>query len=302
MIRQHHRQRLSTLHNYLEAAAEDLRDQGLLVKTEMLEGEPAFAILSRAENDPGVDMIVMTTRGRSDLERLITSSVADKVLQASPVPLLLVHSDEGLRSIQRFYEHTYHTILVPLDGSRLAEQALEQAQLLAHATRASLLLLSVTPDHTGGSIGEETLDPEWIDGPDDAGEDWRGSYLSQTAEPLASAGLPVRIQVGHGDPAGEIIWHAGQANADLIVMSTRGGSELHHPWPGGVARRVAQQAMLPVLLVRARAVGRQEQIEDKDIAGTREEFVAYRADRATESIRRAWGQAVELSVRERGQD
>lgn len=279
---QPHGQRLSLLHNYLEAAAEDLRDEGFSVHTEMLVGEPASAILSRAENDPGVDMVVMTTRGShgshgsSDLERLLTSSVADKVLQASPVPMLLVHSDEGMNSLKHFYKRAYHTILVPLDGSRFAEQALEQAQLLAGARGASLLLLSVAPDHYPGQGGSEPLDRQWIDGPEAASVDWRRSYLSERAESLAASGVLVRIQVAYGDPTEEIIWHAGQANADLIVMSTRGRSSMLRPWPGSVARKVAQQAMLPVLVVRSQLTRPHEQ-SDAGSAATRDKAVAYRA-------------------------
>jgi nucleotide-binding universal stress UspA family protein len=87
-----HRDGLFLLHRYLEATAEGMRDEGLPVETEVLEGDPASVISSRAENDPMIWTIIMATCGMTT-NRFFNRSVTEKVLRTS-VPILLVHPEE----------------------------------------------------------------------------------------------------------------------------------------------------------------------------------------------------------------
>ncbi len=276
-----HRDGRSLQHRYLEATAEDIQDEGLPVQTEILEGDPATVISSRAENDPSIWTIVMATRGMG-ADRSFNRSVTEKVLGTS-VPILLVHPDENIGSLGRFYRRAYETILVPLDGSALAEQALAQAQMLAGAMGASLLLLSVMSDpHVGDvehavhiayamdtvSAAENPGDPskkgsEACDGYCLGQGERERDYLSKTAEALRSSGLAVRAEAAHAASAEEILRFAADARADLIVMSTCCRSDLRCLLGGSVVQKVTQDAKLPVLLVRAQMAACQEQREQR---------------------------------------
>ena len=78
---------------YLANLASKLKDEGLVVETVLLNGDPAPAILDYASQN-GVDLIVMSTHGRSGFSRWLMGSVADKVARHSPVPVLLVRPSE----------------------------------------------------------------------------------------------------------------------------------------------------------------------------------------------------------------
>ena len=78
--------------DYLEGAA-GLREQGLPVQTETVEGKPYLEIIRFAE-EKGIDLIVMSTRGHSGQSRWSLGSVTDRVVRGATVPLLLVQCQE----------------------------------------------------------------------------------------------------------------------------------------------------------------------------------------------------------------
>lgn len=139
-------------HAYLTGVANRLADSGLVVSTEVLEGDPATAIGDYAAARPGDVLIAMATHGRSGLGRWLLGSVAERVLHMAPAPLLLVRPPssptphplgEGRLPAAGSLPYTHR--LVPLDGSPLAEQALDQAATLARALGATLVLVAVVP-------------------------------------------------------------------------------------------------------------------------------------------------------------
>lgn len=77
---------------YVEKLAADLRERGVNVKTSVWYGPPAPAIVEAAEVGR-VDLIVMSTHGRSGLGRLILGSVAESVLRGTRTPILLLRAD-----------------------------------------------------------------------------------------------------------------------------------------------------------------------------------------------------------------
>ena len=106
---------------YLEDIRSRMEGRGLDVSAEVTIGSPAEAIASFAYTQ-GMGMIAMSTHGRSGPERWYLGSVADKVLQTAVAPLLLYRPKEG-----EVAEVAFQKIIVPLDGSTLAEQALPTA-------------------------------------------------------------------------------------------------------------------------------------------------------------------------------
>ena len=142
----------------------------------------------------------------------------------------------------------YTKILVPLDGTALAEQALPTAVSLVQQMEGELEL----------AIVHET---ESFDGMPDApwnamSETMQESYVADKAKQVQSASATaVRSAVLRGDIADEICRHAGEVKADLIVMSTHGYTGLTRALQGSVADAVIRNAGIPVLLLRPASVG-----------------------------------------------
>jgi nucleotide-binding universal stress UspA family protein len=300
-----HEEMLESAHTYLRDVTLRLGSAGLAVQVEVLEGDAAEAIIVYAEQHPQVVMIVMSTRGRSGLTRWVLGSVAEKVLQVAPVLLAVIRpqgdsenqaevdaSGFGRRGLPGL--PSYRTILVPLDGSVLAEEALPPAMALATATGASLLLVSVLPLPHDVDLPLPPPAAPAGDPSDDAAtllltprqsvakafqelaEQERAAltyYLASVARRVAEAGTPgieVRTRVRDGDAAQEILRASGEGNADLIVMSTRDHSGLARLWLGSVAMNVVRDAALPVLLVReqvAHQLAQREQQGDQRSGG-----------------------------------
>lgn len=236
--------------SYMAEVAKALESQGLIVRVETLEGDPATEIVRYAEQHPGVQFIAMSTHGRSGLERLLFGSVAERVLHASPVPLLLVkpyaiHSEPHKGA-------EYRQILLPLDGSPFAEQAIEYAEKLALATGATLTLVSAVnhPEYPPAFAEGVTLAVEPMLWEDHFA--WVAQYIQKTADRLRASGITVLTHVLHEQPSEAILEEARISNADLIVMATHGRSGLPRLWMGSVALKVVKKAEVPVLLVRAR--------------------------------------------------
>ena len=130
----------------------------------------------------------------------------------------------------------YDRIVVPLDGSELAETALPFAELIPSR---DVRLFAVEP-----AAGAQPPAPER----------WRGTtpadYLAAVAAPLERQGRSVECVVEAGAPAEQIVTAAG--DADLIVMATRGLGQREGARVGSVADEVARRAPVPTLLIRGK--------------------------------------------------
>lgn len=132
-------------------------------------------------------------------------------------------------------------VLVPLDGSTLAEAILPVVERLARDHEAEVILLEVLE-------GQGTREAEC-----DA-ERQAGGYLQGTVDSLRRRGLGrVRASVWYGDADQAIANAATRERADLIAMSTHGRSGLDWLRFGSVAEGVVRRAPVPVLLVRGMA-------------------------------------------------
>lgn len=236
--------------DYLTDAALRLKQVGVPVETTGLDGDPATAIVAYAEEHPEVTMVAMATHGRSGLSRWVLGSVAEKVLHAAPVPLLLVRPNGPLDPAAPL--PAIRTILVPLDGSIFAEQALESAFGIARATGAALLLVSALPVPDDMAATDSGMTPAPVPAEYQAEVEQLTGYLEKQAQRLRQAGITVETQIVNGRPADAILRAGAEAPADLVVMATHGRSGLQRLWLGSVAMKVVQGATLPVLLVRAR--------------------------------------------------
>jgi nucleotide-binding universal stress UspA family protein len=235
--------------DYLARVGERLAEMGVDVSTNLLEDDPATAIVNYAEHHPEVAMVVMSTHGRGGLSRWIFGSVAEKVLHALTVPLLLIRSREGEMLPSEFTPPEYKSLLVPLDGSAFAEQALGLAEEIAATTGARITLVTAVPE--GPVLGELVTPPALPTIWEDEAKKMK-TYLEAVAERLRADGLTVDDRVEFGPPADVLLQVADSVHADLVVMATHGRSGLPRLWLGSVAMKTVQVSHRPVVLVRAR--------------------------------------------------
>jgi nucleotide-binding universal stress UspA family protein len=163
----------------------------------------------------------------------------------------------------------YKKILVPLDGSKLAECALPHAEKLAKDCRTEeVILVSVTERVQGYRAVEGSTEPVVL-----SGGGWMGSsqpplqrlvpeafgkkekqaqrYLDRIAKKMAAKGIKVSTDVLLWKPAEAIVGYAKQYGCDLIVMATHGRSGPSRWAYGSVADKVLRSSGIPVLLIRA---------------------------------------------------
>ncbi len=142
----------------------------------------------------------------------------------------------------------FKTILIPLDGSALAEAALPAAVAIATSANpaSELVLVRVVPDLWIDDI----LLPGQLETYQAHIKQDCQDYLDACAEPLRKDGMCVTVLVASGEPATQILEVAAIARADLIAMATHGRSGLQRIMIGSVADKVIHRANVPMLLVR----------------------------------------------------
>jgi nucleotide-binding universal stress UspA family protein len=149
----------------------------------------------------------------------------------------------------------YKKILVPLDGSKLAECAIPYAEALAKGCDTEkLILVSVTERVQGYRVFEEPSQPLGQRlAPEAFGkkEKQAQKYLGRIAKAMEAKGIKVDTEVLLGNPVEEIIIYAKHLGCDLIVISSHGRSGVSRWTHGSVADRVFRGSPVPVLMVRA---------------------------------------------------
>lgn len=136
----------------------------------------------------------------------------------------------------------FKKLLVPVDQSALAEQALGLAASIARGSRAPMDLAMVLAPRDATAAAHS-----------DAAMDNAAKYLGVIAAELKNgAGVTATHGVLRGDPAEMICARADDVGADLVVMTTHGRTGLSKAWLGSVAEGVVRRSPVPVLVVRAR--------------------------------------------------
>ena len=232
--------------NYLKGIVETFA-KGLTVDCFTLVGDPAEMIIGKADEQAGT-LVAMSTHGRSGMQRWYLGSVADKVLHASKSPILLVKGVKG--SEPHDQEATINRIIVPLDGSPLAEQALPHATAVALSLDAQIDMLRVYSLLTNAYYGEGYL-PNFDEIADTVKEE-ATDYLTIKNDEFVTADVKHGDGViEEGDAAAKIIELAQETPNSLIVMCSHGRSGISRWVLGGTADRVVRHSGDPVLVVRA---------------------------------------------------
>ena len=249
--------------SYLDELALTLSKEGLSVSTHLREGNVAPIIVAEAQAQPGT-LLAMSTHGRSGVARWLLGSVTDKVLRASDTPLLIVRPPEDYGSIRPAEKVHLGTVVVPLDGSKAAEEALVTAVWLARALGLKTALARVTPAEeeyhrileSHYELGPGPTVARVYEGPY---EEFSASinadameYLHGVAHDLRQQGArSVEEHLLFGDVSGAIVNLASEQANSLVVMSTHGRSGLGRWVMGSNTDRVVRHSHVPVLVIRS---------------------------------------------------
>ena len=182
-------QAISSVEQYLAEAA--LRfPAGAIPKA--IAGHDPVAAITEYSKEHGIDLIAMSTHGRSGLGRWVYGSNADKLLQSTTIPMLLIRPQGGDASAQG--EMPINTLVVPLDGSEFAEESLSYAESLASQMSIRLSLIRVITTPAIAYPGTETYayDPRLF-------TDLENDGFSLHAGPAGTAGIEGAGGLLHGE-------------------------------------------------------------------------------------------------------
>lgn len=242
--------------DYLASVAERLAAAGHSASFTALRGAPAEAIVSVASSDPDA-LVVMSTHGRGGIARWVLGSVTDKVLHMMPNPMLIVRAAvTGPASP----ESSVKTVVVPLDGSPLAELSLPHALSIAAALGSGITLLRVS--HTEDYYRYQlTVTPDMASIPDFDGvsaTELVAADAQEVADYLADVENRLATDHAHGVVSDHQL-HQNVAQAiiaktaeqpSLVVMTTHGRSGVGRVVLGSITDRVLRHSNIPVLVIR----------------------------------------------------
>jgi nucleotide-binding universal stress UspA family protein len=216
----------------------------------LVDGRTADALLDHAVN-VHADLVVMATHGRGPVSRWWLGSVADELVRRSPLPILLVGPGESAPDLS--HSPVLRHLLIPLDGSALAEEILEPALALAQLLHADVTLLRVIepiilPDARLGGNAASGIDAGLME----ALHQEARSYLDRIAESLRARQPSVQTRIISNRWVTSAIIDSASGTDQLIALTTRGRSGLARLLLGSVADKVVRGATVPVLVYRPR--------------------------------------------------
>lgn len=232
---------------YLENVARSFT--GSTVNCVVEQGQADQIIIEKAAGDKET-LIGMATRGRSGIHRWLMGSVAEKVLRGATNPLLLVRGNEegksdGVANLK--------SIIVPLDGSKVAETVLPRAIELAKKLRLEIVLTRAYQIPLSSAYAR--ADAPYIPNSDallNVVKEEAGAYLEAKVNELKQNGIEkVSSILLVGSGADEIIDLARTTPDNLIAMCTHGRSGVKRWALGSVTEKVVRHSGDPVLVVRA---------------------------------------------------
>ena len=218
----------------------------------IIKGDPATEIVRYAEENKA-SIILMATHGRYGLMQSVMSDVANKVVRASPIPVWLVRTLGPGEIVCAQWPP--ERILVPLDGSELAEKVLPYAIEYAKLFDAELVIMRVCeqPD-----ISSDYPDADWDKHVDHELSEHRAQcslYLSEVEQRIQEPGLKITKESWLGNAAKEIIRYIRENRCDLVAMTEYGRSPMPQ-WlmDAPIAHRVFSNVTEQVLAATSRGI------------------------------------------------
>ncbi len=233
--------------SYLEAVARNAKTMWRVPSDIALLDGAVVPALCKYVEQINANLMVLTTHGRGLLSRFWLGSTTDELVRHTPVPLLIYRPDPNAPPSADF---RFYRIVVPLDGSDVAEEAIGPAAEMARIMDAGLTFLRVVepvamvaPD--GLIYTPPVLDTAFTDDLAAQAE----QYVDHIAARWQGEGLKVETRVAVNDVPTAAILEAA-ARHDLIALATHGRSRIARLFLGSVADKVVRGAACPVLVVR----------------------------------------------------
>jgi nucleotide-binding universal stress UspA family protein len=212
------------------------------------KGKAEQIIIETAAADKG-RLITMATHGRSGINRWLLGSIAEKVLRGATNPLLLVRATDEAKADR---VATLKSIVVPLDGSELAESVLPTVVELAKILKLQVILFraySIPYSAYSSAEGYYAVDYEELL---KAMREEAVDYLEKKTEAVKRLGIDkVSCVAKEGFAADEIISLSRKPPDNLIAMCTHGRSGVKRWVLGSVTETVVRHSADPVLVIRA---------------------------------------------------
>jgi nucleotide-binding universal stress UspA family protein len=232
----------------LAALAAECANETTGTVTPVLEEGPVPDALRRYARLNDVDLIVISSHSRGGFARLALGSVTDSLIRNTNAPVLVVRRTASYA--EQGKTRPLRKILVPLDGSKLAEEIIQPVIELAKKNDSSVVLLNVLiPTTYSQKQIEDARLPWW-----ECDVEVAQTYLAEQAEWIRRAGVPASIDMTIGDDVADAINRsAARHRADVIAIATRGRGGLARMVRGSVADKVVRTARTSLLVVHPKA-------------------------------------------------
>ena len=219
------------IHPHINAIHDTLQKEDWNVERETRMGDPVREIIKMAILLPAT-MILMSTHGRSGLERIREGSVTEQVLKQSPCPVFILHSTKPEPADQRT-EDLFKRILVPLDGSEASAAILSCVERFARLHDSEIVLFHDELEHA--EYEEEKAEIK--------------AKLQEHSVALANAGLKVSLDMTtYKRPIREILDRIDNLKIDLVSMATHGNDGDKIAMDESVTAEVVRHSNCPLLV------------------------------------------------------
>ena len=217
--------------------------KGVQAQGKIVVGYPAEEILKYADEN-NIDLIMLSTHGRSGIRIWDLGSVAEKVIHAAKVPIWLVPSE--LKEEIIWDKLPKRTIVIPLDGSKLSEIAIPHAINIAkqRGAQAEIVLVHVE-SYTRYDM---TFTKSQLKQIEDARLSMK-KYLDEQVQRIGKEGITARVEMSIGDTPSAFIDFLKNNPAQLIVMATRGDVGIKGMMFDGVAEQIVRMVKKTPILI-----------------------------------------------------
>jgi nucleotide-binding universal stress UspA family protein len=216
---------------HINTIHDELNYEGWTVERETRMGDPVREIVKMAIMSPAT-VIMMSTHGRSGLERIREGSVTEQVLKQSPCPVFILHSTRPEPADQRT-EDLFKRILVPLDGSEASSAILSCVERFAKLHDSEVVLFHDELEHAEYKDEKAAIKAK----------------LQDQSVALANAGLKVSLDMTtYKRPIREILERIDNLHIDLVSMATHGDNGDKIAMDESVTAEVIRHSNCPLLV------------------------------------------------------
>lgn len=247
-------QKVDNAKAYLNRWKEQFEQDGLSAEIVLLRGVAVDAIL-HAVDEMAIDLLAITSRGRSGLQKVIYGSVSSALLNRAPCPTLVATADTEI-SLK-----TNNRILVPIDGSKESEAIMPHVQHIARLYEATIILVRVvsTSNHNAAFVNldkeiKEEIVPEHLLSQLGKHQELdriktAKNYLLNWKNQFQEHGYEVQVNLLYGRPIDSIMAVAEESQPDLIAMTSSARVGLDQFFYGSIASGLLNRLARPMLIV-----------------------------------------------------